>query len=290
MTWRPRFTIASAAIDFSPMYPTGPFAEPIDTAGGTLESGGGVPASFVVRRDHWLSVPVRIDETEVGAFFDFLRAAQTGAPIVWTPDVDNPGTTLAVILAAPSASEDVTLEPDGVYPLMSTVTLTFRKVDGTAFDLDYYAEPGASAPAPGVAWAPRFSYGTGPTTFRLSLPVTRWRPILGGLGGVRWTAEGDVGAWRQSDRSRLALAIRFTAAEWPAVRAWLAWAQTGAAFDWAPDPDRFPAVVHECYLDAPQAGARVEPVDDTAYPRVRYLAILLRRTDGGDLDLAYFPD
>jgi hypothetical protein len=288
--WRPRFTIAAAAIDFAPMYPTGAFGEPIDTAGGTLESGAGVPASFVVRRDHWLTVPVRIDETEVAAFFDLMREAQKGATIVWTPDVDDPGTTYAVKLASPSAAEEITLEPDGAYPLMSTVALTFRRVDGAAWDLDYYADPDAPAIVPATRWCPRFSYGASPTTFRLPLPVTRWRPILGGLGGARWTAEGALGAWRQTDRSRLAFAIRYTAAEWPSVRAWLAWAQTGAPFDWEPDPDNEPGISLEVYLDAPQAGARIDPIEDAGFPRVRLLPILIRRVDGADFALDYFPD
>lgn len=288
MKWRPRFAIASHGIDFAPMFPQGVFAEPIDTVGGTLEAGSGAVASFVVRRDHWLTVPVRVDETEVAEFFAFLRAAQSGGAIVWTPDRDVPGVTFAVRLAAPTGADDVTPEPDGSFPAVGVVTLTLRKADGSAWDLDYFDGHGGT-PTPRTAWTPRLTFGDGPTVFRFALPMTPFRSTLGGLGGVRFTATGAQGAWKATDRSRLGFSLRFTAAEWPSVRAWLAWAQTGAAFTWTPDPDNLPGISHSVYLDGPQAGSRVDPFPDPDYPRVRLLPVLIRRTDGADFDLPYFP-
>lgn len=138
-----------------------------------------------------------------------------------------------------------------------------------------------------LPWRPSFSYGVGPTTFRLAWPVERWRPVLEGIGGLRMTADGTVGAWRQADRSRLALALRFMPDEWPALVGLLAWAQSGAAFDWTPDPDA-PSDTFEVYLDAPRAGETVAPIADASYPRLRYLSIVIRRADGADFGLEYF--
>lgn len=139
----------------------------------------------------------------------------------------------------------------------------------------------------GLPWRSSFTFGDPPATVRFEYPLERWRPELAGLGGTRWTATGVVGAWRQADRSRLAISIRFLPHEWASVLDVLAWAQTGAPFTWTPDPDTsIPAA--SVVLEAPAAGADVVPVTDASYPRLRYVTLVIRRVDGADFGLDYF--
>lgn len=142
-----------------------------------------------------------------------------------------------------------------------------------------------------LPWRPRFEWGPAGDreAIRLRWPVGLWRDQAAGIGGGRHAADGTLGAWLQAERDRLSVPVRFDAAEWPAIRALLEWAQTGAAFTWSPDPDADPAIAAvEVLLDAPRAGEAVDPLPDVQYPKLRTLTLLLRRADGLRFDLEYF--
>lgn len=282
-----RSKLVCGAVTLSTRWPVGLWREWQGTVGGAEESGAGAPAGFVARTDDLLTVPLRLAESEITTLYNLLRTAWAGGTITWTPDLDAPATTLEVSLESPTPAQPVNLTPDAEYPRLFVVSLTFRKSDGTAFDLPYFVGEPSSPAGP---WRPRFAYGSGgASVLRLAFPVGRWSYVLNTAGGQARTATGVAGAWLTEDRSRLVLPIRFLASEWASVRALLAWTRTGAAISWDPDVDNASAPAPmSVYIDAPTAGQNVIPEPDVGNPRVRWLSLLLRRVDGADFTLDYF--
>jgi hypothetical protein len=141
-----------------------------------------------------------------------------------------------------------------------------------------------------MQWIPRFIYGA--TEVTLSLPMTLWRHGGHSTGGRERTAGGRDAAWLVDRARRLAVGLRFDATEWPAVRAFLEYAQTGASVTFDPDsagltPQLEPLLVQ---LEAPTIEDGLQPTPDSNYPRVLALAIVLRRSDGLGWPLAYFEE
>lgn len=138
MIRRPRFVVASESLDWSAIWPSGAWRESFTAVGGSLESGAGVRAGYVVRRDHLCTVPVRLEEVELADFYALMRAAHAGAEVTWYPDADELA-SIAVHLVSPTAADTIRPEPDPDYPSIMTVDLVFRRADGARFLLDWWA-------------------------------------------------------------------------------------------------------------------------------------------------------
>lgn len=135
---------------------------------------------------------------------------------------------------------------------------------------------------------PRLSFGTGPTVFRLELPPQLWREGRATVGGSGRSAAGVLAGYTVREDHLLTVPIRFYSHEWASVLALIAWAETGAAFTFEPDPDARPDVVLSVTLESPKAGEEITPEPDSQYPRVRVQSLVLRREDGEPFLLDYF--
>ncbi len=140
--WTPRFLWVddTGPNDETLELPVGLWRHSFPVIGGDIESDAGVPASYIVRREYCLAVPVRYLENEWPILRAIIAAGQGGAPIVWIPDVEE-GTSYEVYLESPAIGDDVTPVIDGEYPAALALTLTFRRVDDGNWDaLQYFEE------------------------------------------------------------------------------------------------------------------------------------------------------
>lgn len=140
--WRPRFVWDDGTENDEQLaLPVGLWDYSFPTVGGEIESDAGFPASYIVRRDRHLAVPVRFYEAEwpiVRALIEY--AQQSEAPFLWYPDGEE-GESFEVYLEAPALGDDVRPEPDGDYPAVLFLTLVLAKVDGSSWDgLEYFSE------------------------------------------------------------------------------------------------------------------------------------------------------
>lgn len=122
--------------------PVRPWSYRSPSVGGSRISATGVPAGYVVRRDHILVVTVRIYETEWPSLFDMIDWANEGAEqVTFYPDPGRfPSTSYACWLDSPNAGEDVAPIREGGFPMAMEIQLTLRKVDGTEWNLEYFAD------------------------------------------------------------------------------------------------------------------------------------------------------
>lgn len=118
---------------------------PADSSiGGRRVSGGGVPVSYLVRRDNLIDLTLRILETEWEDFLAFLQFGQTSAAFLWYPeanDVDDPDyDAFEVYLETPAMGERITPTRDGQYPRMFEVPITLRGVGAVVPWLPYFED------------------------------------------------------------------------------------------------------------------------------------------------------
>ena len=140
-----------------------------------------------------------------------------------------------------------------------------------------------------LPWTPALTYtnATGAaTTLTLQWPARPFSPVEGGIGGHEWSAAGVPAGYVVREDSDLAVPLRFTEGEWPAVRLFLRAVARGAQFTWTPDRNRA-ATTHTCYLVAPVAGEEIRPTRSAEYPSVFELTVTLRQTGGVAWDLRY---
>jgi hypothetical protein len=103
------------------------FWSPTDnTVGGTRVSAAGVPATYVVRRDGLLELPLRLHESEWPDLLALVAYGQSGLPISWAPDADNPGAAVDVYLESPAPGEKWTPTRSAEFPRVLEQTLTLR--------------------------------------------------------------------------------------------------------------------------------------------------------------------
>lgn len=99
----------------------------------TRRTATGVPGVTFKNRQHHITVPIRFTEAEWPAVQRLIEWGQTKAPFLWIPDSDPfsadqlPEAT--VILAAPRIADVVSPEPDGEYPRVMSIPLTFRQIN-----------------------------------------------------------------------------------------------------------------------------------------------------------------
>lgn len=118
-----------------------PWQRTTRTIGGSRIAAGGEPASHVVRRDYLLAVTLRLYESERPNLDALVEWGQSSESFFWFPDADEP-TYYSVYLDHPVAGEDLVEQRDPDFPSVVEVTIVLRRVDGYAWGLDYFAEPG----------------------------------------------------------------------------------------------------------------------------------------------------
>ena len=138
-----------------------------------------------------------------------------------------------------------------------------------------------------MRWLGRFDWTGGALV--LPYPPQLWRETRTTIGGSARSGGGALAGYVVRTDHLLAVPLRLTAAEWPDLRALLAWAETGEDFIWTPDAE-YPWLTFTCTLDSPKAGEAVTPEPDAAYPKVRVVTLTLRRSDGEPFDLDYFTE
>lgn len=123
--------------------------------------------------------------------------------------------------------------------------------------------------------APKFAFGPDQVDeLALSLPTSPYTKSLSATGG---DLEGDSGVRASYVIRRdefLNFQIRFYETEWPAIVAWIDTVMDGQQFLFFPQKSD-----EESYfvtLESPAVGTKYEPTPDGNYPRVLFLAIILR--------------
>lgn len=125
--------------EFAPQYPPQLWNESLGGVGGSMMAASGAFTGYRVRDDELLTLPVRFTADELASFRAMIRFAQLGGTITWTPDLLAPGTTIDVNIIQPTAEDRWEPVYDPTYQRVRVGTIVLRKVDGTAFDLDYFA-------------------------------------------------------------------------------------------------------------------------------------------------------
>lgn len=104
----------------------------VPTIGVTRKTATGLPGVTFKNRQQMITVPIRFTESEWPAVQRLIEWGQTKAPFIWIPDSDPLGAdqlpSATVILAAPRIADVVSPEPDGEYPRVMSVPLTFRQI------------------------------------------------------------------------------------------------------------------------------------------------------------------
>ena len=98
----------------------------------------GVAASYVVRRDRDLAVPLRVLETERASVETFVEWAQGMESFTFWPDADTAGTSYSCILVSPAAGESWQFHRDAEFPHLFTARIVLRKADGSAWTDTYH--------------------------------------------------------------------------------------------------------------------------------------------------------
>lgn len=110
------------------------------TVGGSRTSAAGVPASYVVRRDEVVVLPLRFRESEWESVRDLLVWGQAAESFDWYPDALDVGESFEVYLESPKAGQEIapTRLPD--YPKVLELTVELRLVTPAAFTPEFYAD------------------------------------------------------------------------------------------------------------------------------------------------------
>lgn len=132
-----------------------------------------------------------------------------------------------------------------------------------------------------LPWIPRISYGSGgsATEFNFTLPQRPWDPVSAGVGGSEESAAGLISAWQYRRDRGLLIRPRFWEHEWPAVEAWIAWAQHGMSFGL--NLAQVGAST-QCLLVSPRMGERIRPLR-TEFDQVWEIELEVRTVDGSSM-------
>lgn len=144
--WRSRFVAGLEGVStWTAALPIRPWNRDVPTVGGSKTSGAGVPASYLVRKDHNLIIVVQFFESEWPAFEQVLDWGQHAEIIEWVPDFFNtPGTSFQTYLEDPLAGTSIRPQRSTQYVRAHELAITLRKVDGTPWALEWLpVVPGA---------------------------------------------------------------------------------------------------------------------------------------------------
>jgi len=139
LPWLSRFFygVPGDTTDWTTELPVRPWRRTTRTIGGSRIAAGGVPASHVVRRDYLLAVTLRLYEHERPDLDALVAWGQLSESFFWWPDADEV-TYYNVYLDHPVAGEDLEEQRDPEFPSVIEATIVVRRVDGYAWDLDYF--------------------------------------------------------------------------------------------------------------------------------------------------------
>jgi len=138
-----------------------------------------------------------------------------------------------------------------------------------------------------MKWRPKVIWGPVPTTINFELAQRPWSFTPTQQGGRRIAGGGAQATYKVRHDELVTRHIRFTEAEYAAVRAWLLWAQGPDSFSWYDDRDDA-GTLETVYLHAPEMGQAIAPTRVSEYPVVFELAITLRVASGAASTRAYF--
>lgn len=144
MRWLSALRYGAGPTTWTATVPSRPFAHRRAWLGGQLEVASGSVEAFTIRTDKLLTVTFRVAESELQAFLLAVDyAIQNPGSLTFFPNGTS-ATGYLVYLTSPRHGED--FEPARSEQMSSAAngsvfeaTLTFRKVDGTAWALNYYA-------------------------------------------------------------------------------------------------------------------------------------------------------
>lgn len=120
---RSAFVYGTERLEFD--IPPRQWAEAGSSIGGTAVAASGVPASYTVRTDRRIPLPLRYGETEQWKVDQLLAWGFTGSLLTWYPDTEV-DTGLEVYLDSPAPGQDWAPEIDGTYPRVRTLQLMLR--------------------------------------------------------------------------------------------------------------------------------------------------------------------
>lgn len=134
-------------------------------------------------------------------------------------------------------------------------------------------------PVGSLQFAPKVSYGTGPTVISMRFPQTAWEPASQGVGGSDVSGAGVVAAYEIRRDQILKTTLRFFESEWPAIGLWLEFGQRGNSFTfWMDQNDSTSS--HVCYLLTPKMGDKIQLARHSEIVGAYTLDIELRDTSG----------
>jgi hypothetical protein len=137
--WRSRFIAGLSGVDtWTAALPLRPWDRNVPTVGGDKISAAGVPASYIVRKDHNLIIAVRFFESEWPALERVIDWGQRAEIIEWVPDFFNtPGTSFETYLDGPKAGTPIRPTRSTEYVRAHELSIELRKVDGTPWILEW---------------------------------------------------------------------------------------------------------------------------------------------------------
>lgn len=140
--WRPRFVfgVGGDVTDWALVLPVRPWDRNTPTAGGSRTAAGGVPAAYVVRRDHNLRLRLRLLESEMGDLDDFLAWGQAAETFLWYPSANDDSASHLVWLESPKAGEDVQPIRSAEYPRTFELDIVLRPNTPAPWILEYFPE------------------------------------------------------------------------------------------------------------------------------------------------------
>jgi hypothetical protein len=133
---------------------------------------------------------------------------------------------------------------------------------------------------------PQVEYGDPGHTVTLSFtyPQRLWTPSSSTVGGTNTSAAGVVESFVIRRDQMIDVRLVFAEREWPAVLAWIAWAQDSAGtFRFWPDATA-PSDVFICWLESPKVGEEVRPERGEFSPTYE-ITLKLRSADGAAFDV-----
>jgi len=107
------------------------------TVGGSRTSAAGIPASYVVRRDALIELPLRVTEGEWPTFLGLIAFGQTAESFVWYPEATSL-VGMEVYLESPLAGERWSPARMGGFERVFDVTITLRAVTGSLSWFEYF--------------------------------------------------------------------------------------------------------------------------------------------------------
>ena len=138
--WRPRFDygVGGDAQTWAAVLPCRYWTETPEKVGGRQLAMSGLGASYFVRNDMLVQVPVRFYEEDWPNLWNVIRYGQLELPFTWYPDA-NESTSYTVYLHHPDTGTRLLPTRDSEYPHVKEIVLTLRREDTSAsFDLLYH--------------------------------------------------------------------------------------------------------------------------------------------------------